>query len=196
MTIIERLREVSSWNDFARDLLRQYDNGKALTVGQVKAANDMFARMDAKAAAKGAATAAAAATDLTTIGTMFAAATASGLKRPTFRFDGLALSLAKATSANAGAVYVKRGGEYVGKVNGGRYLPIAGISAAEAAAIAGALAEVGADPFAAAVKEGRRFGHCACCGRLLVNDTIPDADGLTSVQRGIGPVCARHWGLM
>jgi hypothetical protein len=196
MSIIDRLREVASWNPFAASLVSQYDNGKALSPRQALAARDMFERMDAKQAAKGAATAAAAKTDLTAIGTMFEAATASGLKRPTFRFDGLVLSLAKATSANAGAVYVKRSGEYVGKVNGGRYLPIGGISATEAAAIAGALAEVGADPFAAAVKEGRRFGHCACCGRLLVNDTVPDADGLTSVQRGIGPVCARHWGLM
>jgi len=48
----------------------------------------------------------------------------------------------------------------------------------------------------ASMKEfGKRMEHCGHCGRSLTNDHTPGPDGLTSIQRGIGPVCAgkKRW---
>lgn len=42
---------------------------------------------------------------------------------------------------------------------------------------------------------GKRTGICGVCGRTLTNDDKPGPDGLTSVDRGIGPVCAELLGL-
>lgn len=37
---------------------------------------------------------------------------------------------------------------------------------------------------------GKKWGMCAICGATLTDDTNKGPDGLTSLQRGIGPVCA------
>jgi len=43
---------------------------------------------------------------------------------------------------------------------------------------------------------GKRTGVCGVCNRVLTNDDKPHpADGLTSVDRGIGPVCAEALGM-
>lgn len=49
-----------------------------------------------------------------------------------------------------------------------------------------AIATVARDPLAAAIAHGRLTGHCAICGRLLVDPA--------SVARGIGPICAEKFG--
>lgn len=36
---------------------------------------------------------------------------------------------------------------------------------------------------------GRKTGVCCVCGIELTNDHTPGPDGLTSVERGVGPVC-------
>jgi hypothetical protein len=176
---IAQLREMTSWNSFAASLVAQYDSKGSLSVAQVEAAERMFAKMTANAANKSAAKA----VDLSNVHKMFDAALAHGLKRPRFAFGDLRLSLASETSRNAGAVYVKLGGEYAGKVQGGVYHPVGAGSVATAQAIA----TIAADPLAAAVQHGRDTGQCACCGRTL---TDPE-----SVARGIGPICAAHWGI-
>ena len=131
--------------------------------------------------------------DLTKIRAMFDRVMTTPLKSPVFRAAGLALSLAKPHSANPGCIYVKHvdSGEYCGKVDSVHFRPVRGGEQA----LEG-LRRIEANPLEAAIEYGRLSGRCACCGRLLVNDKVPDADGLTSVERGIGPICARKWGLM
>lgn len=36
---------------------------------------------------------------------------------------------------------------------------------------------------------GKATGNCMVCGRELTNDKNPGPDGLTSVERGLGPIC-------
>lgn len=42
----------------------------------------------------------------------------------------------------------------------------------------------------AAAELGKKWGICAICGAVLTDDSKKYADGLTSLERGIGPVCA------
>ncbi len=113
----------------------------------------------------------------------FDAAKANGLKHPKMRFEGFQASLAGAQSKNAGAVYLKDGEAYLGKIAAGKFLASRDCSDAMRAAIVATMA----DPLAAAVAFGRRTGACSCCGRELT-----DKD---SVARGIGPICAERFGL-
>jgi hypothetical protein len=51
---------------------------------------------------------------------------------------------------------------------------------------------IAADPMAAAVLYGRTATRCAICHRKLTDDVNKGTDGLTSLQRGIGPKCAKR----
>lgn len=42
---------------------------------------------------------------------------------------------------------------------------------------------------------GKKYGVCMICARQLTDDTNKGPDGLTSIQRGIGPVCMKNEGL-
>ena len=121
------------------------------------------------------------AVDTSKIEAAFATAGAS-LKAPKLRIAGLVLSRAKATSANAGALYVKAGDLYLGKIMGGRFIRSRDCQDAQEATLMAA-AE---DPKAAAIAYGRLTGSCACCGRELSDPK--------SIELGIGPVCADKWG--
>lgn len=56
--------------------------------------------------------------------------------------------------------------------------------------------KIESDPIGYFTDYGRKTGICAICGRTLTNDHTPDPrDGRTSVQRGVGPVCAEYIGL-
>lgn len=57
-----------------------------------------------------------------------------------------------------------------------------------------ALDAIAADPMSAAVLYGRTASRCAICHRKLTDDKAKGPDGLTSVQRGIGPKCATKVG--
>jgi hypothetical protein len=103
----------------------------------------------------------------------------TGLK---LRLDSFAFSPAPSRGANAGAIYVKENGVYLGKIAGGKFLATRDCSADTAKRVI----KIAADPKAAAIAYGRRTGNCACCGRLLT------AEG--SVELGIGPICAEKWG--
>lgn len=102
-----------------------------------------------------------------------------GLK---LRLDTFVFSPAPSRGVNAGAIYVKDAGVYVGKIAGGKF--IASRDCSEKVALR--VVKIAADPKAAAIAYGRRTGNCACCGRLLT------AEG--SVELGIGPICAGKWG--
>lgn len=56
------------------------------------------------------------------------------------------------------------------------------------------LGKIAEDPRAAAIRYGKEIGRCAICNRTLTNDDTPGPDGLTSIERGIGPICASKMG--
>lgn len=181
---IEVCRDMASWNDFARDLLSRYNQYGALSQGQVDAVYRMKAKADATRAAKEAERAAMnAVVDLSAIHAMFDKAAKSGLKKPVYRAEGLVLSLAKASSVNAGAIYVKRtSGEYLGKVTGKQFLATRDAKAEDKST----LDLIATNPSQVARDYGKRVGVCSCCGRELTDPA--------SIESGIGPICATKWG--
>jgi len=111
----------------------------------------------------------------------------TAIRSPKLRLGDFVFSPAKAASQNAGAIYVKTPGSfddstYLGKVMGGKFLASRDCSEDLAKQIIAAAA----DPAAAAVAYGRKFGSCAICGREL---TVTE-----SIERGIGPICAERFG--
>lgn len=108
-------------------------------------------------------------------------AKASGLKRPKFLVmggaDGLEFSLAPDYGRNAGAVYVKDGDTYLGKIVTGAFH--ASRDCSEAAK--GDVLKACINPLEAAILYGKQTGVCSCCGRELTN---PE-----SIELGIGPIC-------
>jgi len=117
--------------------------------------------------------------DLTLIRQMFdAAREESRSGKLHFRAGQIQLSLAPSYGRNPGAIYVKRGDDYLGKIVGINYT---GKPCPELAVIA-------LDPYKAATQHGNLTGHCACCG-LELSDPV-------SVERGIGPICAAKWGFV
>jgi hypothetical protein len=95
---------------------------------------------------------------------------------------GFTFTPAKPDSRNPGALYVKRGGEYLGKIASGKFLCTNACDDASKAKIA----EIASDPKSAALAHGRETGQCAVCGRELSDPA--------SVARGIGPDCAKGFG--
>ena len=178
--IIDGLKAAASWSGFAASLVRTYTLRGDLTHSQWASADGMVAKLRANADRKNRE---GADIDASRIEALLATAAAGGLKAPKFRADGLTFSIAGAASRNAGAVYVKGGGVYFGKISGGRFSP----SRDAAAGTGEAVARIAADPTAAAVAYGRLTGSCACCGRTLSDPA--------SVALGIGPICAERWGL-
>ena len=106
-----------------------------------------------------------------------------GLKlSPRITVGGITISPAKATSANPGALYVKvRGGEYLGKIAGGRFFASRECSQEQQAKVL----EFVADPAEAAKVYGQTTGTCCICNATLRSEWK---------NRGIGPVCAEKFG--
>lgn len=90
-------------------------------------------------------------------------------------------SLAPAYGKNAGAVYVKQGETYLGKIASDRFQRSRDCPDNLEQDILAACA----DPEKAAVAYGQRYGICSCCGRLLTN---PE-----SIELGIGPICREKY---
>ncbi len=112
----------------------------------------------------------------------FSKAVASGVRSPKLRLDSFVFSPAKAHSANAGAIYVKEGDTYLGKIMGGKLHRAFACTDEQQAKIV----TVAADPASAAKAYGKRYGSCSVCGRELT-------DG-NSIDAGIGPICASKYG--
>ena len=173
---------MASWNELAASLLEQHNQGKAWSEKQVVAIQGMVERMEERRALRAAE---AQAVDLSSIVSMFTHAKTSGYKRPVYRAEGLKISLAPESSANAGALYVKTdGGDYIGKVSDGKFYGTRDATDEHKAAIA----LIAVNPRDAAVRYGRQTGSCACCGRPLSNKL--------SIDLGIGPICRERWGLL
>lgn len=116
------------------------------------------------------------------IETAFANAKEAGIKWPRLRLDDFVFSPAGANSNNAGAVYVKRGETYLGKVLDGRLFASRDCDDQTRDHIV-ALAS---DPHNAAIAYGKKFGKCSVCNRELSDPA--------SIERGIGPICAGRYG--
>ena len=199
--MIEPLRGMVEWNDFAASLVAQFDARGDLSEKQVASARRMIAKCAASRAERTAKRDAASVTvDLSAIRAMFDTAFASGRKRPSYRAEGLALSRAPDHGRNAGAIYVKiprtapagdplnpqldDDSAYQGKITPDNvFAPSFKVADTTVAA----LQAIAADPTEAAVRYGRKTGNCACCGRELTN--------AESVALGIGPICAGKFGL-
>ena len=181
--VLDKLEEMMTWNGFARSLVNQHLAKGRLSPNQWAAAERMIAKMAANKVARDAKS-----IDVN-VGKINDLLVHAKVKRPVFRAEGLKFSLAPVTlkngqpAANAGAVYVKAGDEYQGKISGGKFhagrdclddTPQAVVRAAQ-------------DPRGVAVQYGRDTGICACCGRTLTDPV--------SIEMGIGPICAEKWGL-
>jgi len=112
----------------------------------------------------------------------FRTAQSNGLKWPKIILSGIKISPAGANSKNAGALYVKKGDQYLGKVMGGKFFSVGQCTPAQAKVVVDLIN----DPMGYAEAYGQRTGVCCCCGRLLTNEG--------SIDRGIGPICAEKFG--
>lgn len=115
--------------------------------------------------------------------TAIAKASEKGLamRTPKLTIGGIVISPAKATSANAGALYAKAGATYLGKIANGRFFASRECSETDEAKV---LAFV-ADPKQAAEAYGQTTGTCCICNATLTSKWK---------LRGIGPVCATKFG--
>lgn len=180
--LIHFLAEAGKWSDFAWSLNKFYIKHGYLTEKQEAAARRMQAKCEANSReAKPYA-------DLDSHGLdrikeLFETAMSNGLKCPRFYIDDLCISRAPDNGRNKGHLYVKRDGHYQGKVTPeGKFQPVRDADSD----IDERLVNIAHDPLEAAINHGKQAGSCACCGREL---TDPE-----SVERGIGPVCAKNWG--
>lgn len=179
--LLDRARAEISWHTFSASVVGQFDLKGTISDRQAVALSAALDKVDAGRAVKLAERAKeAAAVPMAAIEAMFATAKASGLKRPRFTANGLTLSPAKEGSRNAGAIYVKKDGDYLGKIAGGAFTPAWGVTG-----IADKLAEIAEDPAGFARSHGKETGKCCCCGRELTDPV--------SVANGIGPICESNW---
>lgn len=116
----------------------------------------------------------------------FTKAMSTGLRTPKISLGSLTFVPAKASSKNAGAIYVKRGrgfeDPYLGKIVDGKFVRARDCTEDEASKIA----EMVSDPMKTAESYGLRSGNCCLCNRPLTNKE--------SLARGIGPICAEKFG--
>ena len=181
--------EAEKGNEFAVSLKAGIAKYGDLTERQATAVQR---KLDAKAAdkAKAEAVSSQLAEGADKLRSAFEAALTNGLKKPILRFDGFTASLAKASSLNAGAIYLKSpGGTYLGKVMDGKFSPSRDLryyDNAEVTRLSQKIEAAMENPVEAAIQYGRSTGTCSCCGRTL---TDPE-----SVAAGIGPVCASKFG--
>lgn len=103
------------------------------------------------------------------------------LRSPRITIGGVTISPAKATSKNPGALYVKRGQDYLGKIADGRFFASRECSAETEAQVL----KFVADPAEAAKAYGQETGICCVCNAELKSEWR---------LRGIGPVCAKKYG--
>ncbi len=176
--VFDFLKNAASWSSFARSLIDYHEKKGHLTDRQLQAAISMMHKVKCREAAGK--------INLAEIKALFDYAKESGIKRPVLRGNGLKLTLASARSRNPGAIYVKdENGNYFGKITKeGKYFPTT--DAPEE--ILSELQKIAEDPLKYMKDYGKKTGECACCGRELTN---PD-----SIELGIGPICAKRWGLL
>jgi hypothetical protein len=105
-----------------------------------------------------------------------------GLKMPRITIGGVVITPAKETSQNAGALYVKDAGQYLGKIQRGRFFGVRDCTPEQEKRVLAFIA----DPKAAAIAYGLETGVCCICNAQLTNKS--------SIEAGIGPICAANMG--
>ena len=178
--IVFALKDIMSWNTFAKSLVDQVASKGSLSDKQLFAASAMLAKIKANKAERE--------SNMTSVDVSRILAVLDkadpAMKTPKIRVGDFVFSKPAPHSKNAGSVYIKQLGEYIGKVTGGYYLPVGNVSKDTIAEIQ----EICKDPMESAVAYGRRTGNCAVCAREL---TVKE-----SIDRGIGPVCADKLGVL
>lgn len=172
--------------EFATSLAESLSKYGSLTEGQLAAVRKCIARDDERRAQREAERAEreqrAQSVDITPIVEAFERARGNGIRSPKLRLDTFVFSRAPDHGANAGAVYVKEGETYLGKIAAGRFQTSRECDAATEARVLA----VAADPATAATAYGRRYGRCSICGRELTRNE--------SIDRAMGPICAERFG--
>jgi hypothetical protein len=168
--------------EFAQSMLDAVVKFGSLTEKQLAAVQKCVAKDVERNTERAARVEAAPQIDISKIEVSFANAMAAGTKRPKLRLAEFKFSPAPATGNNAGAIYIKAGETYLGKIAGGKLFKSRECDESTEASILVAAA----DPEAAAIAYGRKFGQCAICSRELSNQE--------SIDRGIGPICAEKFG--
>ncbi len=156
-------------SDFFGSLRRQYAEKGHLTERQIACIEREQAKRSATLQA----------VDVGALEAAFARARVNGIAQPRMNLGAYRFQC----SANAGAIYVKQDGAYLGKIVQGAWSPTA-----EGAPHSPAIAALLADPTASALAYGQRTGRCAVCARLLT--------AAESINRTIGPICAQKYGLI
>ena len=180
--------DVSAWLanstfDFAMSLAQDAKrHGGALTQRQIDAAYRCIEKSQQSATARAQREATAPVADVSEIEKAFARAVEAGLHRPRLVLQGFKISRAPQTGANAGALYAKENGVYLGKFAQGKFMRSRDCDETTAAK----LVEIATDPRKAALAHGLATGQCAVCARELTDPV--------SVARGIGPICAARFG--
>jgi len=120
-----------------------------------------------------------------------------GVRKAQMTYGDINVSLASLNGKNPGALYVKDGADYAGKIVGTVFSKAYGAKAD----LVERLLVVEADPKAAVMKHAKDTAErlaaaeargekislpCGCCGIELTNPV--------SIARGIGPICAGKWG--
>ena len=113
-------------------------------------------------------------------------AAAAHKQDPTLVFGTVTIKFAPADGANPGALYIYIREHYVGKIlPDGRFFAKWGRPASKK--LLGFARKVTFETTKHIVEFGQWSEKCACCHRKL---TDPE-----SIERGVGPVCAKKWGL-
>ncbi len=175
--------------DFATKMVEAIARFGSLTENQLAACERLAAKDAARVAERAARAADAPAVDTAGIDRLKASfdqavaySAAKGLRlSPRITIAGVAISPAKANSKNPGALYVKRGGEYLGKIVGGRFHAVSACDAETQTKVLGFIA----DPQEAAKVYGQTTGTCCICNATLISKWK---------HRGIGPICAEKFG--
>ena len=178
--IMSALEDIMSWNSFAKSLVEQVARKGTLSDKQLFAASAMLAKIESNKAKRKSNMIS---LDVSKIQAVLDKADVS-MKTPKIRVGDFVFSKPAPHSKNAGSLYIKQLGEYIGKVTGGYYLPVGSVSKEAIAEIE----SICKDPMESAVAYGRRTGNCAVCNRDLTKHD--------SIDRGIGPICADKLGII
>lgn len=177
--IVNWLLQNSQRNDFASSLLEFLNRAGHLTEKQIAAVQRSIDKANNRAAAPVAKD-----VDVSKIEIAFAKAQENDIATPKMNLGKFRFSLAPAHGKNAGAIYVKEGFTYLGKIKGGKFYKVSECDDETEAEVI----NVASNPHEAAKAYGDRTGRCSCCGHKLTNHA--------SIDAMIGPICAQKYGWM
>lgn len=169
-------------NSFARSLLEGFFKYGSLSEKQLAAVQRSLAKVEERKVESVKRVEEAKAVEVLSIVEAMERARDKGIEFPKLRLGEFVFSRAGDNSANRGGLYVKRGGEYMGKVVNNKFVRSFGC----AEEVEAEILDVCAKPMEAALAYGQRTGKCSCCGRKLTKKE--------SIDRAIGPICAEQYG--